>query len=206
MLEIAKKKNTIITLFILMIALTFCLTSCYVDINHSSLDEYIERIEDPRNDSGFSEYEIDDPEYFLPTKSFLKDFEYLEGKYNFCEEDPARLNGTPTISLLFLRYNEETYTLAKECMLEKIPMENEETYTYGDYNFYRNVNFLKLHRYAEVPTFFTMACYNDENSSLCFVGFYDGDQMIDNKYVNNTKENWTSFIDTYFGKYHDFSK
>ena len=41
----------------------------------------------------------------------MKDFEYLEGKYNFCEEDPARLNGTPTISLLFLRYNEETYTL-----------------------------------------------------------------------------------------------
>ncbi|MBQ7761526.1 MAG: hypothetical protein IJ400_05675 [Clostridia bacterium] len=192
--------------FILMLILVFCLTSCYVDYNYSSLDEYIEKIEDPRSNSGFSVYEIDDPEYFLPTQSFLRDFEYLEGKYSFYEEDPAKLNGAPTISLIFLKYDEETYALAKECMLEEIPIENEEIYTYGNYKFYRNINFLEIHHYAKVPTFFTMASYNDENHSLCFIGFYEENQGVDDKYINNTKENWTSFIDTYFGEYHDFSE
>lgn len=48
------------------------------------------------------------------------------------------------------------------------------------------------------------------NTVLIFIDFYSGTLVgplgLDEKYLNNFEENFTSFIDQYYGEYYDFSK
>ncbi len=81
-------------------------------------------------------------------------------------------------------------------MTEKIPIKENNTYLYGDYVFYLNYD-------ERLPTKFTMACYNDTNDTLIFLGACGSGLKKNNAAVFS---NWKGFIDTYFGEYYDFSK
>ena len=197
--------------FILIICMSLGLTSCYQDLERNSLDEYIAGISKGNEGSkcGFSSVGIDDPDEFLPSSSFLNDYKYLEGTFFWREDDLLRgvfsTDGVfPEISLLALKYDETIYEDAKQTMLETIKPYDDQFYQYNDYNFYVNSwpSFF--------PEHFTMACYNDENHTLIFIGLYSGTlagpSCLEDKYLEDIEGNWKDFIDQYYGAYYDFSQ
>ena len=196
--------------FILIICMSLSLTSCYNDLQRNSLEEYIANIN--QHELGFSSVEIDKPQYFLPNISFLEDYEYLEGTYFWREDDVWREvfdqeNVFPYIALLTLKYDESTYEEAKQVMLEEIKPYNDKFYYYNEYKFYLNSNHRDIINSGKsrFPTEFTMACYNDENHTLIFMGLYIS-IPLDEKYLEDIEGNWEAFVDQYFGAYYDFSQ
>lgn len=186
----------------------YSLSGCYQDFEKSSLEDYVEHIKIEQ--IGYSVYELDHPQYFLPSQTFLDDYDYLEGGFHLYEEDTFKPEKNfPSRSLLFLRYDEDTYIKAKNCMLENIPMVGDITYTYNAYSFYRNANFYNNFTAIappEFPHWFTMACYNDEKCILMFIGFCANNPGIEEKYYEDTEGNWRLFINTFYGEYYDFDK
>ena len=200
-------------LYLLLSIITlFSLTSCDNDYEKKSLDEYIERINE--YEFGFSNTGIDTPKYFLPSVSFFDDYEYIDGSYFYHDDSFFKSlsnNKTAEIAIVSIKYNENFYLDAKEEMLEKIQPYNNKFYEYGDYYFYENSNYFELSvSERNFPRHFTMACFNDENNVLIFIGFYSylnfSSSIFEEKYINNFDENFTSFIDQYYGEYYDFSK
>lgn len=198
---------------ILIVLYLIGLSGCYQDLKKDSLDEYIIHIN--KNEHGYSETEIDHPKYFLPTTTFLEDFLYLNGFYYWREDDPLRgvfsSKVNPEISFLKLTYEENDYLEAKGEMLRNIESYNNKLYSYNEYIFYENTNFVNIkYESSHLPEHFTMACYNDYKFTLIFIGFcsitISARPCIDEKYINNFDENFTSFIDQYYGEYYDFSK
>lgn len=200
------KKSKLISLLT-----TFLLSGCCYAIEKNSINEYKEKI--AINDFGFSEIELDKPQYFLPSNTFLDVFKFLEGEYYFYE--PCVHNKfcsdywKPIKVLLVLKYDECEYLKAKEYTNENIPKYKEYFYVYNDYQFYINKNFMDRYKnisIPEIPNIFTMVGYNDQYNIICFLGYAKTYNEMDEKYINNFDENFTSFIDQYYGEYYDFSK
>lgn len=193
--------------FFIIILILFCfgLTCCLVDLEKKSLIDYIAFIN--KNKIGESIYEIDHPDYFLPSLTFLQDYNYIEGDYFWREDDPLKLTGRPSISFLSLKYEEDVYFNAKQCMLENIKPYNDKFYTYDSYVFYENSNFISLKAERNFPQYFTMACYSDESYTLIFMGAYITTAHYNSKleYWENIENNWKSFIDEYYGECYNFS-
>ena len=103
------------------------------------------------------------------------------------------------------KYSKEIYPEAKTFMIKHIEAYDDTRYLYGNYCFYENLNYIIQKNRRHFPTAFTMAGFNDNLNTLVFLGFQDGYQHRDEKYKTNIKEHWASFIDEYYGKYHDFS-
>ena len=195
-------------IFLLIIS-CFSMNGCYQDLYIDSLDEYIFAIENSPN--GISSLSLDHPDYFLPSFTFLKDFEYIEGEYYLDEKDPLReltaKEAIPDTCLLYLKYEETVYIDAKQYMMDNIKPYNDKFYEYNNYIFYENSNkitFDKGERYF--PSKFSMACYNDFNNSLIFLSFYNSYPKLEDKYINDINSNWGDFIEKYYGEYYYFSK
>lgn len=201
--------------FILILLIVYSglmLVGCYQDMEKTSLEEYISFVK--KNKFGFSNSGIDDPKYFLPSPTFIEDYSYIEGGYYWYKADSKRglftTNVRPEIAILYLKYDENIYFEAKSTMLTNIKPYNNVIYEYNNYIFYENSNEINITQGSRnFPKDFTMACYNDTNYVLLFIGFESatlaGPSCIDEKYINNIEENWTSFIDQYYGKYYNFS-
>ncbi len=195
-----------ILLFMLCIIV---LSGCYQDLEKTSLDEYILYIN--KNKIGYSSVEIDHPDYFLPSLTFIQDYEYIDGIYYWREDDPLRglftSNVNPEISFLCLEYDEAIYYNAKEFMLKEIEPYNNKFYEYNNYTFYENSNFIHLH-YRDFPEWFTMVGYNDVNFTLIFIGLYSGTlagpSCLEEKYLEDIEGNWISFMEQYYGDFYDF--
>jgi hypothetical protein len=194
---------------LLVLSSFFGLTSCsgtnfLLDdiLEKTSLEEYIVRIK--RHGEGYSEFELDRPGYFLPSVSFFDDYDYGDGGY-YLRED-FTFYPTPDISILYLRYDENIYLVAKEYMLEKIEPYDGKYYTYNNYVFYENSNFIEMCALGRrFPQWFTMACYNDTNYTLLFIGFFIA-YYEDEKYPTDIEENFGEFLEEHYGEYYDFSK
>lgn len=145
-----------------------------------------------QNKFGYSSVETDHPDYFLPSLTFIQDFNYVDGKFYWRDEDPLRglftTNVNPEISFLYLQYDESTYYNAKEFMLNKITPYDNKCYEYNDYVFYDNLNFINLGstQKSNFSECFTMACYNDVNYTLIFIGFYSGTLQVHHVLMKNT--------------------
>lgn len=200
------KRILVLIVVLLVISFIFCSCGCeYNDEYRDSLDGYREWIE--KYGQGFSEVELDDPNYFLPSTTFLSDFEYEDGGYYYYSQDILRMSiedkrDSETV-LLYLKYSKEEYQQAKDFTLEKLPIPQEHIFEYGNYIFYENVKYLELHSVGMLDLF-TMVCYNDEKCTLIFLGYEDGYPGLSEQEKENYKKDWKSFIDTYFGKYYDF--
>ena len=209
-----KQKIKKFAIFILILLCCTSLVSCNKGIESNSLDEYISMVNSSK--VGNSSANIDDPEYFLPSVSFLQDYQYTEGKYYWRQDNYRKgyfgIYVNPEISFLCLQYEETTYYNAKEFMLKEIEPYNNKFYEYNDYIFYENSNFINLEAVnqtpeSEMPEIFTMACYNDKNHTLIFIGFFSEIFFeLEAKYIENIEENWMDFIDQYFGECYDFQQ
>ncbi|MCH5179701.1 MAG: hypothetical protein J1F32_00600 [Erysipelotrichales bacterium] len=194
----------------------FGLTSCGVDLYHDSLENYINLIKS--NDIGYSEYELDTPECFLPSKAFITDFNYLDGGYRMFEKDPVvssfSSNKTPNIVILWLTYENTTYQEAKLFADSHLDLSSTNTFQYNNYYFAENMAHPKHYgagQYTHLdengnntffPIWFTMYCYNDIKNTLIFMGFYcpleDGEK-------EKVTSDWGYFLNTYYGEYYDFN-
>ena len=194
--------------FVLALSIILTLTSCDLlsyTIRKDSLEDYVD-------DDGRIHYhstcEIDSPDYFLPSLTFITDYANIYGEYHYYEEcglGPYP-RSRPDTCILILRYDSQVYSGAKSYMIEQIPAYNDIRYIYRDYIFYENANDVNLrHGNRTIPNHFTMACYNDTKQELVFIGFADS-ARIDQKYYDDLEGNWVSFIDTYYGEYYDFSE
>ena len=198
--------------FILIICMSLSLTSCYNDLQKNSLEEYVTQVTNSK--VGYSSLSIDNPEFFLPSISFLEKYEYLQGTYVLREYDSWRHvfdqeTIFPCIALLALKYDESTYEEAKKTMLEEIKPYEDKFYYYNEYNFYLNSNHFDLVDGGKTrfPSAFTMACYNDENHTLIFMGCYISlNYCLEDEYLEDIEGNWEAFVDQYFGAYYDFSQ
>lgn len=193
----------------ILLSFLFILSGCSV-IEYNSLDEYKELMK--KHGIGYSDVGIDSSDELLPSNTFLYDYEYLEGSYYYYDNEVFNLPNEhymPDRTLITLKYDNEKYYKAKECVLENIPQYGDYFYTYNNYQFYFNKNSMDRH-YDEHPPeifhWFTMACYNDENNMICFLGFNKTYHFRDDKYLNDLDNNWEAFIDEYYGEYFDFSK
>ena len=198
------------TLLFVIVILSFILTGC-CEMKMDSLEEYKYYISESK--IGYSSKELDHPDYFLPTHSFLNDYEYIVGEYHYYEHNPFCEIFTdklpPDRTLIVLKYSESTYQEAKECVLNNIPKYDDYYYIYNDYQFYINKNFMDRfdeNSYPQIPNWLTMVCYNDDNYVICFLGFSNSYPKLDEKYLTDLENNWQSFIEQYYGEYYDFSK
>ena len=199
------KKSIVLLLTISILAIS--LTSCTRwDQHETSLTDYVELIS--WNEFGYSNYELDMPEYFLPSATFITDYDYIDGGFHMYEETVRFLrlrHDAPCTSLLWLKYDATLYYEAKKEMLTNITPYDDIEYIYGDYLFYKNTNFKDDHAALGESEWFTMAGYNDQSQILIFIGFFDC-IGIDQMYYDDLQGNWVSFIDTYYGEYYDFSE
>ena len=195
----------------LFLLILFMLTSCCYKTEYNSLEEYKKKINE--TGLGYSSFELDKPEYFLPGNTFLEDFSYLNGEYFFYEKsafcDICGNEKMPDRVLLALEYDTASYYDAKEFVISNIPKYENYSYSYYNYHFYMNGNFMERfsnEELPEIPNWFTMVSYNDLNNMICFLGFHNSYPELDEKYLNDLENNWQSFIDQYYGKYYDFSE
>ena len=196
---------------LLILSCLFGLTSCSwlnslfeSTIEYSSLEDYIIKVK--RYHGGNSDLELDHPEFFLPSASFFDDYRFIDGGYYTREASLGTIDDPPEVSILYLRYEEKIYLAAKEYTLEKIEPYGDKFYPYNNYVFYENSNFIALKQRRDFPEYFTMACYNDTNYTLLFIGFYVLYFSDENEHFYDIENNWESFVDEYFGEYYDFSK
>lgn len=199
-----------VILLILIVLSCFGLTGCCYVLGYDSLEEYKSTINS--GGLGNSVYEIDHPNYFLPSLTFLDDYEYLQGNYFFYEKDVLCLceehKNTPDRALITLKYDENVFLDAMECLNNSIPPYENIIFTYNDYVFYFNKKFMD--RFVDVsclqiPNWFTMVCYNQKKYTICFIGFHHPLRNIDKKYVDDLENNWGSFIEQYYGEWYSFS-
>ena len=182
-------RKTIVIL--LLFATLLSCTSCGAATRMDSLDEYIETAS---KGEGFADNDIDNPYFFLPSLSFITDYNYVEGKYHYYESSEDL-----STSFLLLKYDENTYDEAKAFALKKLPMHGDKVYEYNGYVFYENEIFVRHCIGSRFPYFFMTVCYNDDEHTLVFLGFYDKNAN------DSTVANWGAFIEKYYGSYHDFS-
>ncbi len=188
----------------------FMLTSCCYKTEYNSLEEYKKKINE--TGLGYSSFELDKPEYFLPGNTFLEDFSYLNGEYFFYEKsafcDICGNEKMPNRVLIALEYDTASYYDAKEFVISNIPKYENYSYSYNNYYFYMNGKFMERFsddELPEIPNWFTMVSYNDLNNMICFLGFHNSFPELPDKFLNDLQNNWQSFIEQYYGEFFNFN-
>lgn len=185
------------SLFLMIILMFFCFSGCVYEIRRNSLDEYKALIK--RRGFGYSDVESDTPSALLPSLTFLEDYEYIEGTYNFYSRSTLTyLFGytLPERVLITLKYKEDVYQDAKSFMLEQSIVYNNQYYYYDDYCFYQ-------HHASHGK--FNMVGYNDEKRVLLFLGFYNcSEPEVAEEYLDDLEGKFKPFLDEYYSEWYDF--
>ena len=135
---------------------------------------------------------------YLEPAGFLKNYEYTNGDYYY--RDPGLFSLDPVVLFLYLEYDEQTYPLAKEYMLEKTDY-NDNHQSYNGYEFYENVAWIRergeldeFGNNTRFPCYFNMIGYNDNKNILVFIGYY-GDRAPTSK---SMEQGWGVFLKEYY--------
>lgn len=168
-------------------------------VYEDSLDAYIGTCDI----SGFGEMSLslDNPEYFLPSKTFYYDYKYIDAGY-YMREATIFFGSGDSYVILHFKYEESVYFEAKEAMFEGIEPYDDNRYEYNGYVFYKNSNYIRLFNKDEgdrFPKAFTMAGYNDDKNILMFIGYYgesEQGEIVD----------WGAFLKKVYGEHYDFDK
>ena len=206
------KRIRIIICTLMITVIVFSLGSCSVfPFRNVSQCDSLQEYKDDIEPNGIASYSDNiNVKNFLPSQTFLSDFEYLKGDFHFYSEKVFnwmffdKSSSSPIKAILSLKYSGEVYESAKAEVISKIPSANDSIYKYGDYTFYENGNFSANEDKVSFPKKFNMVCYNDTNKTIIFLSFFS--------YIDNEQEkeqiisNWSEFIDIHYGEYYDFSK
>lgn len=142
---------------LLCLAFLFLFCSCHQTIKFDGLDEF-----SPAD----SEYSL--CQRLLPSESFIDDFDYIDGDYEYRDYYEYYMPFyAREHALMYLIYDESNYLLAKEYMLENIALSSINVFSYNGYQFYENLN---SPANVDFPYWFNMIAYNDEKCTLMFLG------------------------------------
>ena len=193
--------------FLLAFLCLFELCGCifFEDTEMRGLDAYLSEI---KKRQGKRWPGIANPEYLLPSLSFLEDYDYTDGGFYWYDGNTGYEGALPEVVVLDLKYEKDVYIEAKRETLEKIEPYDGKYYYYNEYVFYENPHYSNRWEYRRFPADFTMVCYNDANCTLLFLGLYiySWGKPIKKEHFYDIENNWESFVDEYFGEYYDFSK
>lgn len=172
--------------------ITFMLIISIVLLSFSSCFAYeLRGIEEYRKEN--SSVGISD--FLIPSYEFLSDFDYLEGDYYYVYSGNKYYQES---ELMYLIYNDETYNLAKNCVLNGVNINQKVSFACGDYVFYEN-----LHKRSSFPYHFNMVSINDESNTIVFMGFYINKPAVDNSEEKNylASEDFEAFLKRYYSFY-----
>ena len=135
----------------------------------------------------------------FPEEYNIEAYPYLEGNYYFYTSDSS-VNCCEK-SLMYLRYNDENYALAKQYAFENLSLSKEIEKEHNGYQFHHN--FSSGDTDPNSYHFIYFAC-NDANNTLLFIGFYVTVELYDE--VDAYANDWGAFLENYYGEFYDFSK
>lgn len=185
-----------IAIFVLIIAVMFCLTSC-APIEVEGLEEYSPAL----SSSGLTSY-------LFPSEDFLTQFAYVDGTFNYVDMlkyDDECLEKAMAV----LKYDEETYEQVKQYCLTSMDLSDSEI-TYGGYVFlenyqhaiaYDNFDGEKNNRF---PYFFTMIGYNDSLKEMFFFGLECGENY--HVAAQLIYSDCGAFLNEFYSEYYSFSE
>ena len=105
-------------------------------------------------------------------------------------------------SLLYLKYDSETYSEAKAYTLEQLKLSEQIVDIYNNYYFFENLTSRSTCLKDNFPYSFVRFAYNDTNNTLVFIGFYSGS----GEKAKITADDWGGFLEEYYGDWYDFSE
>lgn len=146
-------------------------------------------------------------ENLIPSKEFLKDYEYIAGDYHYFEEKSFSESHLE-VSIMVLKYETDEYQKAKEFCLEELWLSEENAKEYNGYIFKENLSL--PYKYndlingvnEEFPHFFNMFSYNDDKCEIVSIGFWCGMKLYDD--ANLVNEDFGAFLQKYYSKFYDF--
>ena len=141
-------------LFFVVLTLLFALVSCY-------------RIQK----SGISLYHPTDSEtsicnYGFPME-FLDNYKYIKGDYHYVDYSPHSFNPGSDRSLLYMVYDEETFSAAREYVRNTISISEELLADVNGYEFYM----IKKNRDSVFGDRFMAVSFNQELNIIMFIGY-----------------------------------
>ena len=156
---------------------------------------------------GMEDFHIANSEYgltafLLPYEDFHHSYPYTEGNYFYYTQHPAYGLYIESV-LMYLRYEPETYTLAKAEAMDTLPLAEEIKFSYNGYSFTENLSMQEVPHY-HFPECWNMFAYNDEKCELVFMGFYIGVNLTEKDKELLTFTDVGAFLAEYFSFY-DFS-
>ena len=196
-----KKVLTLITLLTIVVMMLF---GCAPQTKNG-LDVYIEYYD------YICSFELTN-DLIYSDAQFLEEFKYTNGDFYYKDEF-----WTCTKALLYLSYDNETYTNAKNAVLENTPLYENEVYEFNGYVFYENLampihkgnidNEQNIRKYQ----YFNMVGYNDKKQTLFFLGAHiSPENCFFNKekrdlYTINSPEKLINFIVYEYSEWYSFN-
>lgn len=146
-------------------------------------------------------------DYLFPSEGFLGRYKYISGDYQYCDAGDIAWGYVTTIA--YLSYTPEVYADAKAHCLEKYELCDRHLYTYNNYIFLEQLCHTAKHNNqvntaCAFPKVFNMFAYNDDNYTLVFLGYYNGNPDDPEKQL--AELDFPSFIEKVYLKYFEFSK
>ena len=140
----------------------------------------------------------------LYDREFIDKYQYEEGNFHY-------YGGTFTLSktLLYLRYNNENYSLAKNDFLENMQYVETNGYNYKGFVFYATFDweehgktFGNLSDSSDkyVPSTFKLIGYNDNLNVLICIGYSNT-----KKPILNNDEDFKTFVEDTYLEFYNFS-
>ena len=172
------KKNV---LLIVILVMMLFLASCF-RIEKSGIEVY---------NSADSETSICN--YGFPTE-FLHQYKYIKGDYHYVDYSPNSFNPGSDRSLLYMIYDEETFTEASEYIRNTVSVSSELLARINGYDFY----IIDKKGMNEFANHFMAVSFNQELNIILFIGYcYYGDgaktYTTPEEFIVDTYEDFYSF-------------
>ena len=182
---------------VLICVLLFACSSCNEKYGLDGIENFQEN---------HSDYELN--VFLLPTKDFIREFEYVDIDYHYRAEYETYFSiGGTERTLVVVEYRQEVYEKAKAYCLQNLQLSETNIIEYCDYTFIENIALpINQDRYGQInsfPKWFNMFAYNDELKTLIFIGFYSPDYTSAD--AQNVRDNWGAFIEKHFSDIYSFS-
>jgi hypothetical protein len=144
----------------------------------------------------------------LIPEGLLDKYIYTEGDYYY--SCVSRLKNVEIIdkALMYLVYNNSTYTSAKDYVFENMLLDDSYFYTFNGYVFYINLRYDDIPEeeksYSDMfPYFYNIVAINDEKNEIVFFGLYvPYDYNFAGK--EEIKTNFVEHLKYFYGEWYNF--
>ncbi len=115
----------------------------------------------------------------FPSENFLSLYKYENGDYHYCDENDWAWGYVTAFACL--KYTPEVYGQAKSFCMQNFTFCEDHQYDYNDYHFAEHLCYTEMDEKGDrqiacqYPKQFNMFAYHDEECTLIFLGYYNGE-------------------------------